>query len=102
MKFSCKFCPINFTYGYNLKLHENIHRGDKKYSCDICEKKFVQHFNLKASMKIIVEFDSGSGKIEWILTPQCKVHVSMGAVVALAPIVFESLGASTHGFWQPF
>ena len=29
---------------------------------------------------------------------QCRVHVSMGAVVAIAPMVFESVGASTHGF----
>ena len=51
-----------FTYSYNLKLHENIHKGNKKYSCDICEKKFVQHFNLKASMKTVVEFDSIPGE----------------------------------------
>ena len=28
--------------------------------------------------------------------------VSMGAVGASAPTVFESVGASTHGFWQFF
>ena len=29
-----------------------------------------------------------------------RVPVSMGAVGASAPTVFESVGASTHGFWQ--
>ena len=28
--------------------------------------------------------------------------VSMGAVVALAPMVYESEGARTHGFWLFF
>ena len=31
-----------------------------------------------------------------------KAPVSMGAVGALAPTVFESVGASTHGFRQLF
>ena len=67
MKFSCKFCPKKFTYGYNLKLHENIHRGNKNYSCDICEKKFVQHFNLKASMKELWNLKVGQGKFNGFL-----------------------------------
>ena len=29
-----------------------------------------------------------------------RIPVSMGAVGASAPTVFESVGASTHGFWQ--
>ena len=57
-----------FTYSYNLKLHENIHKGDKKYSCDLCEKKFVQHFNLKASIKTVVEFDSIPNENQQIYT----------------------------------
>ena len=28
-----------------------------------------------------------------------RVLVSMGAVGAIAPMVSESVGASTHGFW---
>ena len=32
----------------------------------------------------------------------CRAPVSMGAVGASAPTVFESVGASTHGFWQIF
>ena len=28
-----------------------------------------------------------------------RALVSMGAVGAIAPTVFESVGASTHGFW---
>ena len=28
-----------------------------------------------------------------------SAFVSMGAVRAIAPTVFESVGASTHGFW---
>ena len=31
-----------------------------------------------------------------------RAPVSMGAVGASAPTVFESVGASTHGFWQFF
>ena len=31
-----------------------------------------------------------------------RAPISMGAVGASAPTVFESGGASTHGFWQLF
>ena len=29
----------------------------------------------------------------------CRGFVSMGAVGAIAPTVFEIMGANTHGFW---
>ena len=35
-----------------------------------------------------------------VITIKDKALVSMGAVGALAPMVFKSVGASTHGFWQ--
>lgn len=39
-KFRCKFCPAEFRYHCDLKLHTLKHTGAKPHRCDICSKAF--------------------------------------------------------------
>ena len=48
--------------------------------------------------KINLDLASFSFRALWV----SRATASMGAVGDSAPTVFESVGASTHGFWQLF
>ena len=41
-----------------------------------------------------------SDELQQMIAGQYRLLVSMGAVGAIAPTVFESVGASTHVFWS--
>ncbi|XP_058462679.1 zinc finger protein 235-like [Malaya genurostris] len=42
----CPFCGKGFSQSYNLKLHVNIHTGERPYKCNMCPKTFTQRSNL--------------------------------------------------------
>ena len=48
------------------------------------------------------EIDYNRRKANGILrnSENSKVIVSMGVVGAIAPMVYDGVGASTHGYWQ--
>jgi len=48
----CTVCDKRFTMKGSLKLHKQIHTGDKLYSCIWCEKRFATQHYLSVHMNV--------------------------------------------------
>lgn len=50
--YSCSFCGRGFTQKGNLNSHERIHRGERPYVCTTCGKGFTQKGNMTKHLAI--------------------------------------------------
>ena len=51
-KFTCKVCGKLFGYKTSLLHHIKTHDGDKPYQCPHCDKRFTQNGNLQEHIRI--------------------------------------------------
>ena len=49
---SCRFCKKTFSKQFFLKIHEQVHLGDKPFMCSICNKTFAQQIHLKNHQRV--------------------------------------------------
>lgn len=50
--FECAFCKKVFTKQFALRVHEQVHLGEKPYSCNICNKSFAQQIHLRNHQRV--------------------------------------------------
>ena len=81
-KSTCNICNKSFERSYELKMHMNIHTGERPFVCDICGKSFrrgrnlLQHRHIHSTGKYPCSYCSKSFKqagdrLVHILTQVC-------------------------------
>lgn len=46
-RYKCKICSKQFRWMNNLRDHERIHSGDRRFVCPVCEVTFIQRSTMK-------------------------------------------------------
>ncbi|KAH8292403.1 hypothetical protein KR054_009405, partial [Drosophila jambulina] len=50
-RYKCAFCDLRFEVKSQLKKHEVVHSGERKFPCEICNVSFTRNFNLKTHFR---------------------------------------------------